>query len=202
MLKIHEVAKMLNVTPQTLRNWDKAGKLKPCYTAGNGYRYYDDDDIRAIMGKPIFKGKRVIGYCRVSSKKQEDDLIRQIDLTNAYLTAQGEPFEIITDIGSGINYNKKGLKKLIKLINDKEVSKVVVLHKDRLLRYGFELVEYIAELNSCSIEVINAVDKTDEEELVEDLVQIITVFGCKLQGKRSAVNRRLAKELGIDNKEV
>ena len=136
-----------------------------------------------------------IGYCRVSSNKQKDDLERQIENMKLYLTAQGKPFEIISDIGSGMNYKKKGLKELIKRISQNKVEKVVVLYKDRLLRFGFELVEYIASLYNCDIEIIDNTEKSEQQELVEDLVQIITVFSCKLQGKRADKARKLVKEL-------
>ena len=136
-----------------------------------------------------------IGYCRVSSNKQKDDLERQIENMELYLTAQGKHFEIISDIGSGINYKKKGLKELIKRISQNKVEKVVVLYKDRLLRFGFELVEYIASLYNCDIEIIDNTEKSEQQELVEDLVQIITVFSCKLQGKRANKARKLVKEL-------
>lgn len=112
-----------------------------------------------------------------------------------YLTAQGKPFEIISDIGSGINYKKKGLKELIKLISQNQVDKVVILYKDRLLRFGYELVEYIASLYNCEIEIIDNTEKSEQQELVEDLVQIITVFSCRLQGKRANKARKLVKEL-------
>ena len=112
-----------------------------------------------------------------------------------YLTAQGKTFEIISDVGSGINYKKKGLKELIKRISQNKVEKVVVLYKDRLLRFGFELVEYIASLYNCDIEIIDNTEKSEQQELVEDLVQIITVFSCKLQGKRANKARKLVKEL-------
>lgn len=145
----------------------------------------------------------VIGYCRVSSNKQRDDLERQIENMELYLTSQGKPFEIISDIGSGINYKKKGLKEVIKRISQNKVEKVVVLYKDRLLRFGFELVEYIASLYNCDIEIIDNTEKSEEQELVEDLVQIITVFSCQLQGKRASKARKLVKELidegGEDN---
>ena len=97
-----------------------------------------------------------------------------------YLIAQGRPFEIITDIGSGINYKKKGLRELVKLITKNEVDKVVVVYKDILLRFGYELIEYIASLYNCDIEVIDTTEKTEQKELVEDMIQIITVFSCKL----------------------
>ena len=137
----------------------------------------------------------VIGYCRVSSNNQKDDLERQIENMKLYLTSQGKPFEIISDIGSGINYKKKGLKELIKLITQNKVEKVVVLYKDRLLRFGFELVEYIASLYNCEIEIMDNTEKSEQQELVEDLVKIITVFSCKLQGKRAGKARKLVKEL-------
>ena len=128
---------------------------------------------------------------------------RQIENIKLYLTAQGKPFEIISDIGSGINYKKKGLKELIRRISQNKVEKVVVLYKDRLLRFGFELVEYIASLYNCDIEIIDNTEKSEQQELVEDLVQIITVFSCKLQGKRANKARKLVKELieerGEDN---
>ena len=142
-----------------------------------------------------------IGYCRVSSNKQRDDLERQIENMKLYLTAQGKPFEVISDIGSGINYKKKGLKELIKRISQNKVEKVVVLYKDRLLRFGFELVEYIASLYNCDIEIIDNTEKSEQQELVEDLVQIITVFSCKLQGKRANKARKLVKELIEDGGE-
>ena len=138
---------------------------------------------------------KAIGYCRVSSNKQKDDLQRQIENMKLYLTAQGKPFKIISDIGSGINYKKKGLKELLKLITQNKVEKVVILYKDRLLRFGFELVEYIANLYNCEIEIIDNTEKSEQQELVEDLVQIITVFSCKLQGKRANKARKLVKEL-------
>jgi predicted site-specific integrase-resolvase len=139
--------------------------------------------------------RKVIGYCRVSSNKQKDDLQRQVENMQLYLTAQGKPFEIISDIGSGINYKKKGLKELIKSISQNKVDRVVVLYKDRLLRFGYELVEYIASLYNCEIEIIDNTEKSEQQELVEDLVQIITVFSCKLQGKRANKARKLVKEL-------
>ena len=148
------------------------------------------------------KSKKVIGYCRVSSHKQKDDLERQIENIRMYLLSQGKPFEIISDIGSGINYKKKGLRQLIRLITQNKVEKVVVLYKDRLLRFGFELVEYIASLYNCEIEIVDTTKKSEQQELVEDLVQIITVFSCKLQGKRANKTRKMVKELIEDDKNI
>lgn len=197
---IQQLSKILNISSQTLRNWDKSGKLKPHHTNSNGYRYYEENQLNEILHiKPTVE-RKIIGYCRVSSNKQKDDLERQVNNMKLYLLAQGKPFEIITDIGSGINYNKKGLKALIKLISQNKVDKVVVLYKDRLLRFGFELMEYISTLYNCEIEIIDNTEKTEEQELVEDLVQIITVFSCILQGKRANKAKKMIKELLEDDK--
>ncbi len=200
---IGDAAKLIGVTVQTLRNWDKTGRLKPHHVAESGFRYYSQDQINQVIGiRTNNIQKHVIGYCRVSSAKQKDDLDRQIENMARYLTAQGNPFEIISDIGSGINYNKKGLQELIRQITMNRVSKVVVLYKDRLLRFGYELIEYVASLYGCDIEVIDTTEKTEQQELVEDLVQIITVFSCRLQGKRANKTRKMIKELIEDEVQI
>ena len=125
------------------------------------------NSIKVINVKPE---KRItIGYCRVSSHKQKDDLERQIDNVKTYLLAKGQPFEIISDISSGINYKKKGLQELIRRISQNQIEKVVVLYKDRLLRFGFELIEYIASLYNCEIEIIDNTEKSEQQELVEEI---------------------------------
>ena len=190
-----KVTEILGVTAQTLRNWDKEGKLKPSYVKSNGYRYYSEDSILSYtQERKTKKNLNVIGYARVSSKKQSDDLERQVNNLKTYLDSKYTDYEIITDIGSGINYTKPGLKKLIEKINRKEVDLIVVLYKDRLLRFGFELVEYFAELNNVKIEILDKIDKNQDQELVEDLVQIITVFSCKIQGKRKAKTKEIIDE--------
>lgn len=189
------VTKILGVTAQTLRNWDKEGKLKPSYIKSNGYRYYSEDSILSYtQERKTKKNLNVIGYARVSSKKQEDDLNRQIDYLKQYISNKYQTFEIISDIGSSINYNKKGLQKLIEKINRKEVDIIVVLYKDRLLRFGFELIEYFASLNNVKIEVLDKKDKSEEQELTEDLIQIIKVFSCKLQSKRKSKTKALIND--------
>ena len=200
------VTKILGVTAQTLRNWDKEGKLKPSYIKSNGYRYYSEDSILSYtQERKTKKDLNVIGYARVSSKKQSDDLDKQVNNLKLYLDNKYQTYEIITDIGSGINYTKKGLQLLIEKINKKEVDIIVVLYKDRLLRFGFELIEYFARINNVKIEVLDKINKTQDEELVEDLIQIITVFSCKIQGKRKNKTKELLEDFSkklseIDNK--
>ena len=198
------VTQMLGVSAQTLRNWDKEGKLKPSYVKSNGYRYYSEDSILSYtQERKTKKNLNVVGYARVSSKKQIDDLERQVENIKQYMTRKYESYDIITDVGSGINYNKKGLLSLIEKINKKEIDVIVVLYKDRLLRFGFELIEYFAKLNIGKIEIIdNTMDKTQDQELVEDLFLIITVFSCKLQGKRKGKTKQLLSDFSQKIKEM
>lgn len=199
---IHEFSKILGVSAQTLRNWDNNGKLHPHHTTASGYRYYSEEQLNEVLHIKPKNNRITIGYCRVSGPKQKDDLERQIENVRTYLLAKGEPFEIISDIGSGINYKKKGLQELIKRISENQVEKVVILYKDRLLRFGFELVEYLAMLHHCEIEIIDNTERTEQQELVEDLVQMITVFSCKLQGKQANKAKRMIRELTNDEKDL
>lgn len=197
ILKPKEVSEILNVTVKTLQNWDYSGKLIAKRNPNNR-RYYTHDQINKFLGKEkVDIKKKIIGYCRVSSNKQKDDLKRQIENVKTYMFSKGYQFEIVKDIGSGINYNKKGLNKLIQMIVSNQVEKIIIAYKDRLLRFGFELIENICKLYDVEIEIINNTEKTEEQELVEDLVQIITVFSCKLNGKRANKLKKMAQE--VDN---
>ena len=198
------VTQMLGVTAQTLRNWDREGKLKPAYIKSNGYRYYSEESILAYtQERKTKKNLNVIGYARVSSKKQLDDLEKQVANIKEYISSKYESFDIITDVGSGINYNKPGLLKLIEKINRKEVDLIVVLYKDRLLRFGFELVEYFAKLNNVSIEVLERkMDRTQDHELVDDLVRIITEFTSKIQGEKKSKTREIMNEFSQKLEEI
>jgi putative resolvase len=199
---IGKFAKKIGKSVNTLRVWDQKGLLKPHYVTEGGHRMYSEDQVYEVLGRPNMTKERItIGYCRVSTKKQQDDLQRQIELMQLYLSAKGTPFEIITDIGSGINYEKKGLKQLLDKVICGEVNKIVVLYRDRLVRFGWELMEQICKRYGTVIEVIDSTEKTDEQELVEDLIQIVTVFSCRLQGKRAHKGKKLIQEVKLLEKE-
>ena len=199
MYSIGEFAKKIGVTIQTLRDWDKSGKLKPAYRSKGNHRYYSEDQLNEILQKRVPNDRINVGYVRVSanhpceakrlqsnhSLREKDDLKRQYELMELFLAKQGKEFKIIQDLGSGIDYNKKGLKELLKLIATNQCDTIFVLHKDRLLRFGYELIEEFAKLHNTKIVVINKdEEKTDEEELVEDILNIIQVLSCRLSGKR------------------
>ena len=189
------VTKILGVTAQTLRNWDKENKLKPTYVKSNGYRYYSEELILAYtQERKTKKNLNVIGYTRVY-KENEIELSKQKENIEKYLKEKYEHYEIIEDIGSGINYNKPALLKLIEKINKKEVDVIVVLYKDRLLRFGFELVEHFASLNNVKIEVLDKIDKTHDEELLETLKEIIDDTKYKIKGENKNIKRGLLEEM-------
>ena len=198
--KMGEFSKRTGLSIQTLRLWDSNGKLKPAYVTEGKHRYYSEEQLNRILGIKLDKQeKRTIGYARVSSNKQKDELIRQVENLKTYMIARGYQFEIIEDIGSGINYNKKGLNELINKITNREVDKIVILNKDRLLRFGMELIENLCKKYEVEIEIIDNTEKSEEQELVEELVQIITEFSCKLQGKRANKAKKMIKELLEDD---
>ncbi len=194
---IGEFSKLIGKNSQTLREWDKKDILKPHHVAPTGYRYYSQEQLNHFLWLRGIdtKTKKVIGYCRVSYHKQKDDLERQIENVKTYMIAKGYSFDVITDIGSGINYNKKGLNQLIDMITNSEVEKIVILYKDRLLSFGFEMIENLCNKYGTTIEIIDNTEKTEEQELARDLIQIVTVFSCRLQGKRANKAKKMIKEL-------
>lgn len=194
LISIGKFAKMVGVTPTTLRRMDANGELKPQHVSKGGTRYYSMEQLNLFSTRPQQK-QLVIGYCRVSTPSQKDDLETQVNNLKTYMYAKGYEFDIITDVGSGINYTKKGLQELLKKINNREITKVVILYKDRLVRFGYEIIEYLCVLNGVELEVVDHNEKSKEEELTDDFIQIITVFANRLYGQRSKKTKRLLDEV-------
>jgi putative resolvase len=191
-LSIHEASKLIGVAVSTMRRWESEGRLIPERTEG-GHRRYDRD---ALLNYKYHKEniKLTVGYCRVSSSDQREDLSRQVKTVSDYCAAKGYQFKIIQDLGSGLNYRKKGLKELIELICHKEIEKVVINYKDRLIRFGCEIIEQLCFINDVDIEIINySEDKNHEEELVEDVLSVITVFSARLYGSRSHKTKKITE---------
>lgn len=197
LYSIGKFAKETGVSISTLRRWNKEGKLLPAFVSKGGTRYYSDEQLFDLLGKPRIevKEKVTIGYCRVSSHKQKDDLGRQVDNVRSYMVAKGYQFEILTDIGSGINYSNKSLNKIIDMVTNNQVDKIVILYKDRLVSFGFELIENICKKYNTKIEIIDQTEKTENQELVEDFIQIVTVFSARLQGKHVHKAKKMIEEL-------
>lgn len=194
LISIGKFAKMVGVTPTTLRRMHDTGELVPYHVTKGGTRYYSTEQLK-MFSPDTEQSKKVVGYCRVSTPAQKDDLETQIANVKSYMYAKGYQFEIIEDIGSGINYKKKGLQKLISMISNREISKIVVLYKDRLIRFGFELIEYLCSINNIEIEIIDNTTHSKEQELTDDLIRIITVFANRLYGQRSKKTKKLIDEV-------
>jgi len=191
-LTISQAAKLKGVSTKTLRRWEAEGKLIPERTL-NGHRRYDLSELMGVGDKEL---SFTIGYARVSSHDQKEDLNRQVQVIELYCASKGWQPEIIQDLGSGLNYSKKGLKRLINLITDNKVERLVITHKDRLLRFGSELIFSLCEIFGTEVIIINRTeDSSYEEDLAQDVLEIITVFSARLYGSRSHKNRKLVEEL-------
>jgi predicted site-specific integrase-resolvase len=195
-IKIGEAARVLGVSVQTLRRWEKDGSLLPDRISEGKTRYYSLDKLLGFSKKET---DLTIGYARVSSHDQKKDLKTQADALSAYCVKHGWSYEIIEDLGSGMNYKKKGLHKLLNLILQRKIKRLVLTHKDRLLRFGSELIFTLCEIHGIEIILINqGADLSFEEELAQDVLEIITVFSARLYGSRSKKNLKLieaAKEI-------
>ena len=194
LMSIGKFAKKVGVNVATLRRMDASGDLKPYHVSKGGTRYYSTEQLK-YFGDTQQKAKLVVGYCRVSTPSQKDDLENQVNNVKTYMIAKGYSFEMITDIGSGIDYKRQGLKKLIDKINNQEISKIVILYKDRLVGFGYELIEYLCFINNIEIEIIDHTETSKEKELTDDLIQIITIFANRLYGQRSKKTKHLIDEV-------
>ena len=191
-IKIGEAAKILGVNPQTLRRWEKEGVMTPAKRTPKGTRLYSLQELLGVNDLSY----RTIAYARVSSPNQKEDLERQQAVLEAFCNKNGWQTEIITDLGSGINYNKKGLLRLLELMVQGQMARLVITHKDRLLRFGTEIVFRICELKGIEVVIINKGEQPSfEEELTCDVMEIMTVFCAKLYGCRSHKSKKMAEQL-------
>jgi putative resolvase len=192
---IGEAAKALGVSIGTLRRWEHAGKIKSDRTP-NGHRRYEISQSILKSKTSCLENRRTVAYARVSSHDQKLDLERQKKVLEMYCAAQGWQFEILSDLGSGMNYHKKGLKRLLNEILSEQIGRLVLTHKDRLLRFGAELIFSICAMKKVEVIIINKGDDTSfEEDLAKDVLEIITVFSARLYGSLSKKNQKLIEGL-------
>jgi len=192
-----EIRKTYEISSETLRRWNNQGKISSIRTPG-GNRLYSVVDVEKIFGnQERINEKKKICYTRVSSEKQKEDLDRQCE----YLRQKCPDHELIKDIGSGLNWKRKGFTSILERSYQRDIEEVVVTHKDRLCRFAFELVEWIFSKHDTKIVVLGSdinVDDTESGELAEDLLSIVTIFTARHNGLRSAENRKRRRE--IENK--
>ena len=181
----------MGVSISTLRRWEAEGKISPARTEG-GTRRYDLAVLLPERAHVAAPSRRTIAYARVSSHDQKDDLERQKQVLSMYCAAQGWTYEVVADLGSGLNYRKKGLRRLLDDVMAGNVGRLVITHKDRLLRFGAELVFAICEAKQAEVVILNqGEDASFEEDLAKDVLEIITVFSARLYGARSRKNAKL-----------
>ncbi len=192
--KVGEFAKLLNVTVKTLQNWDKQGTLK-AYRTPTNQRFYTEEQLNHVLG--LSNGNQVekqglkIGYCRVSTYNQKSSLENQEEYLRNYTNAKGIILdEVFTDIGSGINYNRKNFNKILELVEAEGISEIYVTYKDRFVRFGFDWFNNFCKKHGAKIIILNQPSTSPEQELAEDLLNIITMFS-----ERNNVLRTYKKQL-------
>lgn len=196
-ISIGKAAKELGVSIATLRRWEVEGKIQSERTP-KGHRRYDLAQLYGLKPYETSKTNRpTVCYARVSSHDQKEDLQRQVTLLETFCVVNGWTYEVLQDLGSGLNYNKRGLQQLIKRICSGTVGRLVLTNKDRLLRFGSELIFSLCEAYNTEVVIINQGEQPlrYEEELAQDVLEIITVFSARLYGSRSHKNRKLVETL-------
>lgn len=189
LITIGELADLKAVSVDTIRRWEKDGKIQSVRTEGGHRRYKLTDFVESKPG-------RTIAYARVSSHDQKADLDRQDAVLSGYCQSHNWDYEVIRDLGSGLNYRKKGLTKLIDLLLSGDIARLVITNKDRLLRFGSELIFSICERFEVEVIILNKKeDATFEEDLASDVLEIITVFSARLYGSRSHKNKKILENL-------
>lgn len=185
MIRLNEMAKRLNVSVKTLQRWDREGILVAKRTPTDR-RYYTEDQYLEYIGSSTKSKRKTIAYVRVSSANQKDDLRNQIMFIRNYVNAKGEILDdVIEDIGSGLNYNRKHWNDLLlNQIPKGEIEKIYITYKDRFVRFGFDWFERFCNHYNCEIVVINNPDTSPQKELVDDLISIINVFSDRINGLR------------------
>lgn len=194
-MKPAEFSNRIGVSEQTLRNWDKSGKLIAKRTKGN-HRFYTENDYNDYMGISSKNQKKSYIYARVSTRNQKDDLENQIDFLKQYTNAKGIIVDdCLTDIGSGMNYKRKKWNELLDMVMQDKVDNIYVSYKDRFVRFGFEWFEQLCKKHQTNLIVINNEKTSPEQEVVDDLIAIIHVFSCRVYGLR-----KYKKKVGNDFK--
>ena len=176
MFKTKNACEKLGIHPNTLRRWANEGKIV-YVRQQNGNRLYDVD---AFLNQGNACDRAKIIYARVSSRNQKDDLSNQIK----YLRERYPHHELVEDIGSGLNFKRKGFVRLLDRIMSGDIAEIIITHRDRWCRFGFQIFEHIAKQNNCKFVVLDNTQLSPQEELVKDLVSIIHVFSCRIYGLR------------------
>lgn len=188
-LRLSVAANLLGVTTQTLREWDKAGKIKPVRTEGN-QRRIPLSEINRLQGVvPILRNTTLV-YARCSTHKQKENLDRQVARLLEYAVTLGDTIELYKDIGSGLNENRLQFQRMLKRLGDPEVKKVLVEYKDRLCRYGFSTFKAYCQTLGIVVEVLEEKESVEfDQEFAEDIVALVASYSARLYGRRGGRKR-------------
>ena len=196
--KISEFAKRVGCASSTLRRYDLEGKF-PAKRTATGQRYYTEEDVRKYLNLSTSEDRKIVVYSRVSSSSQKDDLQRQKEALEIFCQAKGLCVDDwIEEIGGGMNFKREKFLQLCNDISLGKVSKLIIAHKDRLVRFGFDYFEHLTSINDCEIIIMNQESLSPQEEMVQDLMAIIHTFSCRLYGLRKY--KKKIKEVACENK--
>lgn len=182
---ISEFAKRVGVTVKTLQRWDREARLKPLRSPTNR-RLYTEEHLAQVMPQSSAGPRRVIGYVRVSSQAQRPDLAKQQAILEQFCLSRGLAVdEWISEIGGGLNFRRPKFLALIDRIVARHVSMLIIAHKDRLVRFGFDLIKHLARTHGCTVLVLNTETLSPEQEMVQDLMAITHCFSARLYGLKN-----------------
>ncbi|WP_394555927.1 IS607 family transposase (plasmid) [Priestia aryabhattai] len=191
-VSVGKVAREIGVTIDTIRRWENEGKITSERTEGGHRRYNLNEVLSYVKNKKKPPEKVAVGYARVSTNKERDNLKHQEQVIELYCAAKGYRYKIIEDIGSSMDYEKEGLKELIKMVEHNQVSHLVLTHKDRLLRFGNEIIFEMCRLRGIEIVILNEdKQKLNDKEVVEDVLSVISNFSAQLYGNESQKKQRI-----------
>lgn len=186
-----KATQILGVCFNTLQNWQRAGRIDGYKEEGRRWCYDVESYLKKEQEEHSPTPRTNVIYARVSSASQKSDLQRQSQL----LRKKYPHYRLIQDVGSGLNFHRRGLLSLLELANQKKIGEVVVAYRDRLSRFGFELVEQVIRWGGGKVTVLYQKDQSPQEELVEDLLSIVTVFSARVNGLRK-YRKKLQEEFG------
>lgn len=189
-LRLSKAAELIGVTEQTLRVWDKEGKIRTIRTKGN-QRRIPVEEVERLTGVKEQCRDIVLIYARCSTHKQKDNLERQVGRLLEYAVGKKYQVELYKDIGSGLNENRTQFKKLLKRLGDPDVSSVLLEYRDRLCRYGFSTFEAYCNTLGVTVEVLEEKESVEfEQEFAEDIVALITSYSARLYGRRGGRGKK------------
>ncbi len=184
---ITQAAKFLGFKVKTLQKWDREGRLVPAYRTPTNRRVYTQSQLKEFIGRQTENTRtRIIAYCRVSSASQKPDLNNQLAIVREYCIKLGlDNVEFISEIGGGLNFQRKKFLEIIDAVERHEVKTLIIAHKDRLVRFGFEYFKRFFSKHYCELIILDNAEMSPEQEMVQDLMTIIHCFSSRLYGLRN-----------------